>query len=144
MKILISKFNQDLTNYRWIPIPDIFPANIVIGCEQGEAERIVCHDLFSSCNRGDSSELLKYIAKRVKIGGEIMIIEPDLISLLLQYYLHRTITIDHLNELIFEDGIRISSVVEPKELEEVLKELNFETSVNCNNGYITIKGTRKE
>lgn len=144
MKILISKLDQDLTNYRWIPIPDIFPANIVIGCEQGEAERIVCHDLFSSCNRGESSELLKYIAKRVKIGGEIMIIEPDLTSLLLHHYLHKTITIDDLNDLIFEDGIRISSVVEPKELEQILKELNFETSVNCQHGYIRIKGERKE
>lgn len=144
MKILISNVNQDLINYRWIPIPTTFPANIVLGCEQGEAERIVCHDLFSSCNRGESSDLLKYIAKRVKIGGEIMIIEPDLISLLLSYYLHRTITIDHLNELIFEGGVRVSSVVEPKELEQILKELNFETSVNCQNGYITIKGTRKE
>lgn len=144
MKILISNFDQDLINYRWIPIPVILTPGTGLGCEQGEAERIVCHDLFSSCNRGKISDLLKYIAKRVKIGGDIVIIEPDLISLLLRYYLHKAITIDTLNDLIFEDGIRISSVIEPKELEQILKELNFETSVNCQNGYITIKGTRIE
>lgn len=143
MKILICNYS-DLVNYHWIPIPVMLSDGATIECEQGEAEQIVCHDLFSSCSRYKTFDLLKYIAKKVKFGGEIVIVEPDLVNLLLRYYLHRTITIDHLNELIFEDGITVRSVVDPKELEEVLKELNFETSVNCQNGYITIKGTRKE
>lgn len=143
MKILISDCDQGLINYRWISIASILGGNPRLECEQGEAEKIVCHDLFSSCKR-NNLDLLKYIAKKVKIGGKIIIVEPDLISLLLSFYIHKTVTINRLNELVFEDGLEIRSIIDPKELEQILKELNFETSLNYQNGYITIKGTRKE
>jgi hypothetical protein len=108
--------------------------------ENGEAAHVECDGILSSYKNSEFLGILSLVSKKVKIGGTITIIEPDISLLLVQHAVHNSITLQELNDHIFCNG-PIGCVLD---LEGVCNFLssNFSVSTNKFQGSIYIQGKR--
>jgi hypothetical protein len=135
MKVFVSENENKRDGYHNCTLPEFFAS-----IENGEASVIECDDIFSSFKLEDIG-LLVSVAKKVKIGGELIVVEPDVVGLLLGWYLHNDSTLAQVNDRIFSNG-SINSIVNVSHMTKLLED-NFDVSVNKFGGNIVIKGVRK-
>jgi hypothetical protein len=135
MKVFVSEGENKRDGYHNCTLPELFNS-----VEDGEASVIECDDIFSSYKSEDIGILIS-VAKKVKIGGELIVVEPDVVGLLLSWYLHNDSTLEQVNDRIFSNG-SINSVINVSHMTKLLED-NFDVSVNKFGGNIVIKGVRK-
>jgi hypothetical protein len=135
MKVFVSEGQKRRDGYANYTLSEFF-----ISVEDGEAGVVECDDIFSGYKSEDIGLLIS-VAKKVKLGGELIVVEPDITGLLLSWYLHNESTLPEINGRIFSNGA-ICSVVDVSMMKKLLED-NFDISLNKFNGNIVIKGVRK-
>ena len=135
MKVFLSLANS---KDNFINVKDINSLDKEVS--DGEADYIECDDYLSLFNQDFVQDVLTVISKKVKLNGELLINEPDVVGLCLGWFLHKNSTLRYVNDRVFSNGA-ISNFIDIELIVQHL-ETNFDVSVNKFNGNITIRGIR--
>jgi len=106
MKIYLSA-KQSLDNsYKSISNIAAFEAMVL----DGEATKIIVQNFISGFSFNEIEALLNKVIKKLRLNGELLIIEPDL-DLICMKFFRNDIDIKEFNELLFSNNRNIKSIL---------------------------------
>tara|TARA_R100000008_G_C3540369_1_gene144423 strand:+ start:293 stop:715 length:423 start_codon:yes stop_codon:yes gene_type:complete len=99
MKIYLCPQKPEQKTHTWYTNIAIFNSSV----ENSEATSIVCDHFLSLFTYNELPEALKMIASKMRLGAELIIVQPD-INLLFQRFTREEINEEALNNMLFKAG----------------------------------------